>query len=243
MRYARLAVPLGIAGYAQELGDAAATGDVRLEHVDVPALGQLAEAGQRGVLFAGRDVDVDRIRQFGVGVQLIGQEWLFQPEDAELLQLARHADRGVRVLAVAEAGIDEDVDVVARGLTRGLRKAHIVIGVLAERAPAELDCSEPIPVDQLAHAAHHFVLRVGHQRGGVRANSSSLHRAKQLADRLAERFAFDVPQRDVDAAERVQCHTAPTEVDGGAIHRVPQLLDLERVLSDQHVAKATGDGV
>src|SRR5207249_391197 len=80
-------------------------------------------------------------------------------------------------------------------------------------------------------------------RRRVRADSGPLYRAKQRRNRLAERFALDVPQRDVDAAERVQRHAAPTEVDAGAIHRVPQPLDLQRVPSDQNMPQSTCNGV
>ena len=78
---------------AQQLGDAAAARHVGLHEVDVPALDQLAEAPERRVLLAGRDADVDRVGELGVRLVLVGLERLLEPEDADLLELARDADR------------------------------------------------------------------------------------------------------------------------------------------------------
>ena len=82
----------GELGDAQHLGDAAAARDVGLDEVDVAALDQLAEAPERRVLLAGGDADVDRVGELGVGLVLVGQERLLEPEDAELLE--RRARRG-----------------------------------------------------------------------------------------------------------------------------------------------------
>ena len=88
------AVLLGERGDPQHLGDAAAARHVGLDQVDVAALDQLAEAPAGRVLLAGRDPDVDRVRELGVGLVLVRLERLLEPEDAELLELARDPDRG-----------------------------------------------------------------------------------------------------------------------------------------------------
>ena len=132
-------------GDPEHLGDAAAARDVGLDEVDVAALDQLAEAPERRVLLAGRDADVDRVGELGVGLVLVGQERLLEPEDAELLERARDADRRLRVVAVAEAGVDQDRHAVAgAGLDRGGGEREVVVGVGAERAPAELDGGEAL---------------------------------------------------------------------------------------------------
>ena len=86
-----------------QLGDPAAARHVRLDEVDVAALDQLAEAPHRRVLLAGGDADVDRVGELGVRLVLVRLERLLEPVDAELLELARDADRGLRVGDVAEA--------------------------------------------------------------------------------------------------------------------------------------------
>ena len=89
----------------------------------------------------------------------------------------------------------------------------------------------------------HLLGRVGHQHRGVGAHPVAVRRAEQLEDRLAERLALDVPEGDVEAADRVDRDPAPAEVDEAAVHLVPQPLDVQRVLADQHVAQAHRDRV
>ena len=64
-------------------------------------------------------VQVDGVGELGVGLVLVRLERLLEPVDAELLELARDADRGRRVGDVAEPGVDQDLDAVAAGLARG----------------------------------------------------------------------------------------------------------------------------
>ena len=127
----------------QQLGDPAAARHVGLDEVDVAALDQLAEAPHRRVLLAGGDADVDGVGELGVRLVLVGLERLLEPEDAELLELARDADRRLRVGDVAVPGVDQDV-AVAGGLLRSRGEAHVVLRILAERPPAELDRGEAL---------------------------------------------------------------------------------------------------
>ena len=108
------------------------------------ALDQLAEAPAGRVLLAGGDRQVDCVRELGVGLVLVRLERLLEPVDAELLELARDADRGGRVGDVAEPGVDHDLDAVSAGLAGGGGEADVVVGILPERAPAELDRREAL---------------------------------------------------------------------------------------------------
>src|SRR4051794_34993317 len=237
------AVLAGEGGDAHHLGDAAAAGDVGLDQVDVTALDQLPEAPDRRVLLARGDADVDRVRQLGVGLVLVGQEGLLEPEDiVHLLQLAGDADRALRVVDVPVAGVDQDRDGAGSGLDRRGRELDVLRRVLAERSPAELDRGEALvaePTDALAHLRR--VVR--HQHRGVRAHLVALLRAEQLAHRLALRLALDVPERDVDAADRVQRDPAAADVDQAAVHLLPEPLDVRRILTDEQVAEAVRDRV
>ena len=88
----------------------------------------------RRVLLAGGDADVDGVRELGVRLVLVGLERLLEPVDAELLELARDADRRLRVGDVAVPGVDQDV-AVARGLLRGGGEAHVVLRDPCRAAP------------------------------------------------------------------------------------------------------------
>ena len=226
----------------QHLGDPAAPRDVGLDQVDVAALDQLAEAPAGRVLLAGRDRDVDRVRQLGVGLVLVRLERLLEPVDAELLELARDADRDVRVGDVAEPGVDQDLDAVSAGLAGGGGEPDVVVGILAERPPAELDRREALLAERRDRLGD-LLGRVRHQPGRVGADPVVLDGAEQLADRLAERLPLDVPERDVDAADRVDRDPAAADEDHAAIHLVPEPLDVERVLADQQLAQALRDRV
>ena len=240
VRHERDAVLLRERRDPDHLGDPAAPGDVGLDQVDVPALDQLPEAPAGRVLLAGRDREIDRVCELGVGLVLVRLERLLEPVDAELLELARDADRRRRVRDVAEPGVDHDLDAVAAGLAGGGGEADVVVGIASQRAPAELDRR----VAQLAQRRHglcDLLGRVRHQPRRVRSNPLVLDGAEQLAHRLAERLPLDVPERDVDAADRVDRDPAAADEDHAAVHLVPEPLDVERVLADQQLAQAVRD--
>ena len=67
-------------------------------------------------MLAGRDPEIDGVGKLGVRLQLVRLERLLQPVDAKLLKLAGDPDGALRIGAVAEAGVDQDVDLVADGL-------------------------------------------------------------------------------------------------------------------------------
>ena len=56
---------------------------------------------------------------------------------------------------------------------------------------------------------------------------------EQLIDRHFRDLAGDVPQRDVDAADRVHDDAAPPVLPGAHEHLLPQPLDHQRVLADE----------
>src|SRR5271170_4342540 len=59
-------------------------------------------------------------------------------------------------------------------------------------------------------------------------------RAEQTVDRQFRDLAGDVPQRDVDAADRVHDDAAPAELPGAGEHLLPQPFDQQRVRAKQH---------
>ena len=57
--------------------------------------------------------------------------------------------------------------------------------------------------------------------------------AQKFVDRDAERLALDVPQRHVEAAQRMNL-LAAGRVEVAAIHDLPEVLDTRRILTDDH---------
>src|SRR6185436_4349981 len=193
------------------------------------------------ILLARRDADVDRVRELRVRLVLVRLEGLLQPEDPELLELARDADRGLRIVPVAETGVDQDVGLACR-LLRGRGERDVVLRILAERAPAELHGGEAV-VAELRDALRRLLDRVRHQHRRVRAHAAVLRTAEQVVDGLALRLALDVPQRYVDARQRMEGDPTAADVDQPAVHLPPEALDVARILADQQVVERAGDRV
>ena len=195
---------------------------------------------QRRVLLAGGDADVDRVGELGVGLVLVGLERLLEPEDAELLELARDADRRLRVGDVAEAGVDQDRRRRRRRPPSPRRRgATSCVGSLPSGPQPSLTAVKP--------CSRSAATRLGDLRRSCRASASRRTRAPCRAAAspsssqtgLPARLALDVPERDVDAADRVERDPAAAEVDQAAVHLVPEPLDVERVLADEQVAEAS----
>ena len=67
--------------------------------------------------------------------------------------------------------------------------------------------------------------------------------AEQAVERHPRHLAGDVPQRDVDAADPIHDDAAPAELAGAGEHLLPQPLDQQRVLAEQHRAEQIVDDV
>jgi hypothetical protein len=61
---------------------------------------------------------------------------------------------------------------------------------------------------------------------------------QEAIERLRCQLARDVPERDVERAQRVRRDALPLDAAVGAIHPLPQALHEERVLTDQQRGKA-----
>ena len=101
-----------------------------------------------------------------VGLVLVGLEGLLEPADPDLLVRPRHARWRRCVGDVAEPGVDHDREPVARGSDRGLGQGDVVVGILADRAPAELGRREAGRTER-RHGGRHLVRRVRHEPRGV----------------------------------------------------------------------------
>src|SRR5215211_217283 len=109
----RAAVSSGQGGDPHRLGDAAASGNVRLEDVDVAALDQVAKFVDGGHLLAGGDPDGGAVAKLAVAIHVVRVEGFFQPENVVLGQHPGTAEGGGVVpdrasAIVGPADIDHD---------------------------------------------------------------------------------------------------------------------------------------
>src|SRR5262249_8658974 len=135
--------------------------------------------------------------------ELVRQEGLLEPEDVQLLQLARDPNGGVRVSAIAEPGVDQDVDAIAGRRASCPGQADIVVRIATKWAPAQLDGGEPEPFDQAADLPRRLDFGIRHQGRRIRADTRAKRRSNQLRNGFACRLPLDIPQSDVNAANRV----------------------------------------
>ena len=89
--------------------------------------------------------------------------------------------------------------------------------------------------------AAYVVGGLGHDLARVHGNPVEAAAAEQLGDGEARGLAGDVPEGDVDRADHVQRRAATPVVVARVEQPLPQAVDLQRVLADQHLAQAAGD--
>ena len=95
-----------------------------------------------------------------------------------------------------------------------------------------LTASKPSSRNQV-HALFGAVGKVG--VAGVAGDALLLRPAQQLVDRPAEQLAFQVPERDVDRADRIAREPGAAVRRRTAPHHVPELLGRHGVLPDEQV--------
>ncbi len=168
--------------------------------------------------------------------EVFGLRRLFDKVRSIVFHLAAKLDReGRRRLAVQ---VDTDIEVVADRFADGANPGHgigkrpalaqdIVLRLekaALARGPAVLFRREP----EFAH----FLGAVAPARLDVDAHAIPRFAAEQLPDRQVERFAEDVPERDVDRADR-RHQDRPATIARAAKHRLPVPFDFGRVLADE----------
>ena len=112
---------------------------------------------------------------------------------------------------------------------RTIASSSFAVVAPAERPPADLEGAEALLAilrDDLAHR-----VRLFHQQRAVGLHAVAVGAAEQPADRLAGRLAQDVPQRDVDAADRVGQGAAAPHPEGVLMQLLGDPLRLQRILA------------
>ena len=213
--------------------NAADLGDVRLHDVDCAA----RQPGDEGLAPRQHLAAGDRHRraaaQLPVVVDRVGPDRLLEPSDGKILQHLGGALRpfeAVRPERVARARIDEQLGGISRRLARRAHDRLVEPDVerAAERSPSDLERREAaraILRDDIEHR-----LRLFHQQRAIGLHAPAQAAAEQAADAQSGRLAQNVPQRDVDAADRVGQRAAAPHPERVLMQLLAHALRRQRVL-------------
>ena len=193
-------------GDAPGFGDAAALRAIGLDDVDGVLFEERAKALAAREHFAACDGHTRVFAEAHVIVECIGQQRFFEPGH---LMRSEHIGgaQGPFVTSgpkgIAGAGIDHQQRVRADSLARRPDDGFVaLVAVLSEGSPAYLERAEalrlngPQPVRQR--------LRLLHENGSIGPDLLAIAAAEQPPDRLACDLAKNVPQGNVDAADRMR---------------------------------------
>jgi hypothetical protein len=117
----------------------------------------------------------------------------------------------------------------------GLNLPDALAGVVTVAALRKAGCVEAKKTPARLHARGGAVaerIATATERRRVALQMVAIHSAEEFVHRHAQCLAFEVPQREVQRADRVQPFASRWIVEG-AIHVLPQALDVERVLADE----------
>ncbi len=230
---------LGQRGDLQEGRDAAHARGVGHQVVGGAVADQVPVFGGAGQHLAGGDRGIELRGQRGVALVVVGVQRLLDPDQVERLQRPAHALRGGAVPLLV--GVDH--------------QRHRVAQMFAHRAdPFEVARAVRLADLQLdaADAAFHRGRGVDQQlierrmqeaaRGVVAAHRIAL-RAEQLGQRQARAARLQVPQRDVEGADRLRRHAAAPDRGAGPAQLVPQPRDIAGVFAEQRRRQLAGVGV
>src|SRR5438876_205218 len=222
----------GERGDPAQLAHAADLGHAGLRVVDGPGLEGAAEVPDGPVVLAGRGGDAAPVPHLREPGHVLGREHrLLQPAQAERRQPSRHLDRlddpprTVRVEHDPRAGTGD----VARGL-------HLRHGDLVQLDVAIAALERLLGVE--GDGVRLAVAQQARVRGQVGARTA----AEQPVERQPRELAGDVPERDVDAGERVDGRPVAPDTVQPALEVVVDLGDLRRVAAHAHRAEHGVDG-
>ena len=223
---------LGVGRDLAALREAAGQRQVGADHRDRPRVDQILELRQAVASLAEGDRDVDVPGDVFERGQALRGDRVFVVEEAERLELAREQDRLVRREVAVD--LDPEVDAVADRLAHrrddlgrradvGRRRLLLPVGQEGHRPDGQI-----AGLDRRTRALGMFGDGVAGD-GGEHLDALPAGAAEQRVHGLAHRLPEDVPERDVDGAQRREEHRAG-EV-GIARHRLEVMLDPPRVLA------------
>src|SRR5439155_9104721 len=160
---------------------------------------------------------------------------LLEPPIAELFERPADADRAAGRVAVV--GVEGEREAVADQLADRPRLGDVAGDVAVEPGAvvveADLD-RRRVVLQALFDDAQYLVntpYAIAADRG-VERQAGAPGTAEQFIDRLAEEFALEVPQRDVERRQRPAQRAFRAELDEGMECRVEQDGVVERILAD-----------
>ena len=224
------------------LADAAAEGRVRLEDVGGLEHGEVAECVARRLALAGSDRHVAGRAHFGDACLVVGDDRLLEPGE---IAIPDHLDEALCVgNRVGAVRVDRQFDVRTDRLARCLHPRGRDMRRAVHRADAHLHGLEAALVDVGVELLADFVGGCPTARG-IGRHALQLAPAEQPPDRHAERFAQDVPERDVDRRDRRHRQATARHLRHGValahgeigadavIEHLPDHADVAGMLADQ----------
>ena len=205
------------------LRNAAADTEVRLRNINAALDKQIPEtvAGKLGLAAGNRDGN--RVAHPAVTGTVLGHHRFLDPVHPEFFQLAPDTDGGDGVVGVV--AIDQQPDIGADAAPHG---GH-ALQILFDRQQADLHLEN---VEPAGNVGGRLDLKVGNELrlipgavGVVAARRIGVHRSAESAahqgmHRLAQRLAPQVPQRNVDGADRLDIGAFLTEIARKAVKTI-----------------------
>nr|AIF26358.1 putative mandelate racemase [uncultured bacterium fosmid pJB190D12_contig II] len=222
------AVGLGERDDVPGRGDAATGADVRLRDVDAAGRQQVAEAVEGVLVLAARDRHRQLLPQLDVALQILRRDGFLVPPQVESGE--RPAEPQRLRTAVRVVGVDHQPDRLALDrLADGLHAGDVVLDAVAELHLHQREAGVEVGERLVGEARRLARSRDAVETGGVGLNATAKGATQQLVDRLPVALAHDVPERDVDRADRGDHRSLAAVVARHVVHAVPQHLGVERI--------------
>ena len=230
MRRDRNVVGIGQCSDAAAAGEAARARDVGLHDVEQPLFQKWPESRRRELTLTCRQPHaLERTAYAPVTGQIVRHHRLLQPEYTERFGMLADRNRGGRVITAV--GIEHHVDIRTHRFAHRIHARdvgflstaylHFDRGVAARRQPCRF--------------LRHHRGRVEQDRRRIRGEFAAAVARQQLRDGQTQFFAHEVPQRNVDSADRFEQVTARMPARAhGAVHVVPDALDVECIAPDHY---------
>ena len=204
-----------------ELGHPAAPADVGLVDPVAAAVHELGEGAGRELVLAAGDRHRRALRQPGVAVEVVGGQRLLQPHEIEIRHLLAEGEHG-RGVGPAHAGVGHQPGPAAGALAGPAQD----VGGPAVRGAGAGDPAELHRAEAGCKRLGDALQAVGpvEAGGAVGGHLGGRGIAQQGGHRLACRLAAQVPQGEVDAADRHEGQALAAVGQGRPVHRLPQAL-------------------
>ena len=151
-------------------------------------------------LLGPRDPHIQGAADFNIALDVIRTHRLFKPQQVVFHQTL--TDRNRRAAVIGAIGIHCEQNIVADGATHCRHILDVVVGAEADlhlhRLEALIDIATRL-VDECGGGVTAFAPE---ETGRIGVDLAAKAAAEQLMDRLVECLAHEIPQRDIDAADR-----------------------------------------